>query len=192
MMNQFQPGQFPSGMPEEGPLPFNDITEYHYQAGVLNNPYYFTFFLVGLFAVIILVFFVWRYYRRTTVMTSWDLALNQLLEFDPKNFDQQADFIKFYVGLTRVLKWYVEKRFDLSVSDKTDDEVVVFLLQQAKSRKSYAELYSALDAQYADLEKLFEGAKYVKFAQVAALKERASNDLATVKEFIKRTVPAKK
>jgi hypothetical protein len=191
MMNQFQPGQFNSGAPE-APLPFNDIAEYHYQAGVLNNPYYFITFTVCLIGVLIIAFFAWRYYRRTIILTSWDLAQNQLLELDPTKCDQQADFIKFYVGLTRVLKWYVEKRFDLSVNDKTDDEVVVFLLQQATSRKSYAELYNALDAQYADLEKLFEGAKYVKFAQVAALKERASKDLATAKEFIKRTVPTKK
>lgn len=184
------PMQSSQAVPE--PAVFNDIAEYHYRAGVLNNPYIFVGVILGILVVLLIAFFVWRYYRRPHILLPWEWAFRELEKFDPSRYEQQADFAAFYVGLTRVLKWYVERRFDLSVNHKTDDEVVVFLKQQATSRRDYAELYQAVDTLYSDLEKLFEGAKYVKFAQVAALRDRASADLETAREFIKRTVPAKK
>ena len=86
----------------------------------------------------------------------------------------------FYFELTSILKKYFHKRFGAETEAKTDQEFVTFL-----STISFpASLHD-------DVQNIFSGSMYIKFANAQALDERMKRDFIASKNIIKKTIPPK-
>lgn len=81
-------------------------------------------------ALSVAIFLLWRWWSaRRIPTTAWDEALIHLAALESRMDDQQVRL--FYQELTRILKNYLSKRYDLVLAHKTDKELAYFMLSAA-------------------------------------------------------------
>lgn len=140
---------------------------------------YFKFSIIFLIFIFLLILILYLFFKnKKKQILPWQWALQELEKFDFSKFNSKKDYKKFYFDLTCILKAYLEKRFDWSTKDKTDDELIVFL----KEKKFDETLLSGI-------EKLLQGALTIKFAGQDILKFQAEKDLKFAFDLIKSTIP---
>jgi hypothetical protein len=111
-------------------------------------------------------------------LTAWDWVLGELKKTTPAYCTHKEDFKKFYFRLTALTKAYLHRRYGWQIQDKTDTEVVLFLEQQAFDRTTIEML-----------QKIADGALWVKFANMDVLKSQAEADWKSIVAMVERTTP---
>jgi hypothetical protein len=132
--------------------------------------------LVGLIALAIVLYLR----MRKKPMPAWEWALLELQKISPNKCLTKEDFKRFYFNLTALTKAYLHKRFVWDTEDKTDMELIKFLEQQAFD-KNIIETF----------KKIADGALWIKFANMDALKSQADADWNYVVSMIHQTKPVK-
>ena len=121
-------------------------------------------------------FFIRRWRSKAPPPHEW--ALTELKKLSPSNATKKQEFKTFYFILTKILKEYLVKRYELNIMAKTDEELIYFL----EDRKFSPELV-------ADLKKIHSNAELVKFANQDIIKTQAEKDLGIAFAFIEQTKP---
>jgi hypothetical protein len=132
------------------------------------------FFMVG--ALVVLLYRAYTRYKESR-KPCWDLALNKIARLSLVHGASQGLLKLFYADLTRILKWYCHKRYNLVFVDKTDDE----LLESLKLFDCSAE---SLDK----LQGLVHLAVQIKFAKEVVSVEQAESDKQIVINFIRSSI----
>lgn len=149
---------------------------------IVYEPWWLSFWFrvsVGLVLGLAVLMALYYWYRRRRArqipLTYSQQALQQLQILEQQGF---ADGAQFYSSLTHLLKNYLQHRYAVALVDKTDTEVVVTL-------KTLPDISPAT---FKDVQTVFEGLMFIKFANQQAAKERMERDLQTSKSVIKSTL----
>lgn len=155
---------------------FHDIYDYYYQ------PFTQTFLfkiliLLGIFIFVsIIVYVIIRRKKRT--VSSWEWALKEIDSLDLTSCKTKKDFKRLYFALTEIIKQYLYKRYGWKTLNKTDEELINYLTDQKFDITLLA-----------SLQKMLEGAVWIKFAGEDVIKTQTLKDLDVAKQLIKETIP---
>ncbi|MFA5306558.1 MAG: hypothetical protein WC365_03850 [Candidatus Babeliales bacterium] len=134
---------------------------------------------VALFAALLIGLGIYLFIRvRTKPLSAWEWALRELRATTPLRCNTKEDFKKFYFHLTAITKMYLHRRYSWDIDDRTDLELVQFLEQQAFDRDTIQML-----------QKVAEGALWVKYANMDALKSQAEADWKSIIAMVEHTTP---
>jgi len=161
------------------------LAQLHDIYGMIHVPFwqkpifYGLVFVLGLLVIIL----CWYYFkgRRCQRSThSWEQALYELKQLEGRGLADGNQQKLFYSELTRIIKEYLQKRFGISLTSKTDDE----LLMLSASLDITQEIRQGL-------QNILDGVVFIKFAQESAVRERMQRDLSAGKELVNATRPRK-
>ncbi|MFA6264048.1 MAG: hypothetical protein WCW33_06285 [Candidatus Babeliales bacterium] len=158
------------------PVFYEEIYDY-YTRPFWQTTWFYVLIAIFACALIIVGLYLWLRGKKKPV-TAWDWALGELQKTTPAHCVHKEDFKKFYFQLTAITKMYLHRRFGWQIQDKTDTELVLFLEQQAFDR-TIIEM----------IEKVSEGALWVKFANMDVLKSQAEADWKSIVAMVERTTP---
>lgn len=131
--------------------------------------------------VSILSYVLYQYQRKPSlskendIQKSLDLkeeALQKLNNLWNKNYIEQGLIKEFYFELTEIIRWYIEKKYEINALELTTEEL--FLALKKKVDKSYN----------IKLKSFLENSDLAKFAKYVPQKEQILKDFETSKEFI--------
>ncbi|MBI2774686.1 hypothetical protein HYX58_01630 [Candidatus Dependentiae bacterium] len=167
-------------MQEAQGIKLYDLYGWWYKPFWHQPAFYIPFGFVICALVLAMLIFLVRYIKRSRkkVLDPWQEALNNLQKINLGLFEDQDTHKLFYGHLTRVLKTYLAKRYDLSLEGKTDQEVIE------------AVKHSALPADLQEqVRHLFSGAEIIKFAHQEGAGERMRYDLIRAIDIVRNTIP---
>jgi len=130
-----------------------------------------------------LVTYVWR--RRTRraqaapALPPWEHAYQQLRDLDGRQLPRAGKYELFYVGLSSILRRYIEERFHVRAPEQTTPE----FLTEASSIGLFS------DGQQKVLAGFLRHCDRVKFAQYRPTLEQMEYGFAQVLRFVDETVP---
>ncbi|MFH1832284.1 MAG: hypothetical protein ABH827_05805 [bacterium] len=156
---------------------FYDIEEYYYL------PFHETLlFKILIIAGILIIGVLVGYYlfkrRYRKKITSWQWALQEIAKLGLAQYTNKHDVKKLYFNLTGIIKQYLYKRYNWKIQNKTDKELVAFLLEKQFD-----------PALIIDLQKMLEGAQWVKFANQDMIKTQVESDLKMAQKLVEQTKP---
>ena len=143
-----------------------------------------TFFKISIGVVLFLILasVVLYFYlkNKRKKITAWQWAILELEKLSKSidSFETKKDFKFFYFDLTSIIKKYLKKRFDWNTTDKTDEELIIFL----KDKNFDDELLVGL-------KKMLNGAIWIKFANESVLKTESKKDLGLALRMVEKTIP---
>ncbi len=126
----------------------------------------------------VIAWFLYSYFFPAAPVSSWQNALNQLQALRKKGLLHSKSSKQFYSSITHILKNYLSERYNVSLMDKSDVEVM---------KELYALNLPA--AQIADLEAIFSNGVLIKFAPAQAAQEMIDSDFNRAQAFVNATIP---
>ncbi len=161
-------------------IELHDIYGFSYTPFWHETWFVVTVAVLGL-AVLALVIWLVRWWLerrrlRRPPLTSWEEAFRALERLTQNPPTTKEECKAFYFALSDIVKAYLGRRFTWQLSEKTDEELLVFLRAQH------------LDPALCTLvEQVTSGAMHIKFADAESMREQAERDSAQVYELIERT-----
>ena len=161
------------------------LAQLHDIYGMIHVPFWQKPIFYGVVCALglLVIIFCWYYFRgrrRQRSAHAWEQALYELEQLDCRGLVDGNQQKLFYSELTRIIKEYLQKRFGISLTSKTDDE----LLMLSASLDITQEIRQGL-------QNILDGVVFIKFAQEAAVRERMQRDLLAGKELVNATRPRK-
>jgi hypothetical protein len=161
------------------------LAQLHDIYGMIHVPFWQKpiFYVVLCVLGILVIMLYWYYIRgpqRQRSAHAWEQALYELEQLERHGLSDGNQQKLFYSKLTRIIKEYLQKRFGISLTSKTDDE----LLMLSASLDITQEVRQGL-------QDILDGVVFIKFAQEAAVRERMQRDLSAGKELVNATRPRK-
>jgi len=101
-----------------------------------------------------------------------EVALSKLESLWQKDYITKGLIKEFYLELTEIVRWYIEKKFDVNALESTTEEL--YNLLKKKVDKKYN----------LKLKSFLENADLAKFAKYTPQKEQIVKDFETAKELI--------
>lgn len=147
--------------------------------GVEYNPWFlqswFIYSVIGLVVFFVgYIFYSWYNARKKPAISYTQQTLNGLDALEKSNWSDHKDF---YIRLTMLLKWYLQKRYEKQFIGTTDAEC----LQILRTDRFIPEWIASR------FENLIEGVMFVKFANAQAAQERMQEDFDSVKIIVTNT-----
>lgn len=160
--------------------PIHDIYPLLYQPFWETPAFRVTILIVFLILFFVVTFFIIKIYRKKRIpkLRAWEWALQELELLDPYEYTIKLEFKEFYFSITEIIKHYLLKRYQWHVQEKTDSELIQFLVNQKFDRILIEKLNSVL-----------QGSLLIKFADSQTLREQAIKDKEAVIFFIESTIP---
>ena len=149
--------------------------------------YFWLVLLLGLLFVLSLIFLFFWFKRRfaaekkiqVIIKSAWELAYEELAELVAQNLSVAGEVEQYFVRLSGIVRYYLERRFSISAPEMTTDE---FLL--------YVEKLTVLDPQHKQLLKEFLMlSDMVKFARYRSTSKEMQDAIVVVKRLIDETIP---
>ena len=164
-------------IPTANHIEFSDIYGY-YTPPFYERPWLLAGIIIGTIIVGVSIFLILKkVFAKKLTPNQW--AYEELAKLTPTKAVTKHDFKIFYSTITKTLKLYLIKRYELNLLAKTDDEVIIYLTEH----NFEANLVE-------DLKKITDNALLVKFANQDIIKTQAEKDLALALSFVERTKPA--
>lgn len=132
-----------------------------------------TLVLLGLFAVI--AYLTWKRFIVNKPLPYDEVTILQLQKLKSNSYETEAEFQDGYFALTMILKNYLSKRYNVSLLNKTDNEIVEHI-------KSLV----PVDI-FATLQEFFERSFHIKFAQAKASEKMLCDDISFALTVVKQT-----
>jgi hypothetical protein len=158
---------------------FYEIYDYYTQPILEQKYVQITLFSILTIITVGLIFLFFWIRSCKRIKTYWDLALQDLYSLKPEKCSSKKDFKSFYFTITSIFKKYLDKRYAWHTETKTDEELIKYL----ESESFDATLLM-------QIQKILEGAVWVKFANQDALKNQAESDLKIIIKIVEQTKPA--
>ncbi len=163
-------------IPQSIPTDVYEIYDF-YAPPFYQQPLWLAVITASLLAVGIGLFFLIRYWQNRA-LPPHEWALTELKKLQQKSVLNKEEFKFFYFVLTKILKEYLVKRYELNIMAKTDEELTNYLADK-KFNPILLE----------ELKKIHGNALLVKFANQEIIKTQAEKDLAAAFAFIEQTKP---
>jgi hypothetical protein len=160
-------------------LDFYEIYDYYTQPILERKSVQITLFSILTIITVGLIFLLFWARSRKKTKTYWELALQDLYSLKPEKCSSKNDFKNFYFTLTSIFKKYLDKRYAWHTETKTDEELIQYLESESFDTTLLMQI-----------QKILEGALWVKFANQDALKNQAESDLKAIIQIIEQTKPA--
>ena len=157
---------------------FYEIYDYYTQPLLEKTSVQISLITIAIIAIVSLTVFFIMLRRRKIALTFWEIALRDLAQLKPEKCSDKNDFKNFYFKLTNIFKKYLDIRYDWQTITKTDEELIKHLANQNFNQEMLTQI-----------QKILEGALWVKFANQDALKLQAEADLKIITQIIERTRP---
>lgn len=157
---------------------FYEIYDYYSQPLLEKTSVQVSIVLVATAIIIGLAILLIIWYRSKKTLTFWEISLLELHRLNPEKCSNKNDFKNLYFKLTGIFKKYLDKRFDWQTETKTDDELIRFLASQNFNSEMLSQI-----------QKILDGALWIKFANQDALKIQAEADLKVIINIITQTKP---
>lgn len=161
---------------------FYEIYDYYTQPLLERKSVQVSLISIGIITITSLIFIFIFLRKKLKPLTVWQVALKELNQLNPDKYTTKEDFKNFYFKLTDIFKRYLNKRYNWPTQDKTDSELIKQLEQQNFNQNFNSDIL-------AQVQKILEGALWVKFANQDALKVQAQADLQTIIKIIDLTKP---
>lgn len=153
-------------------LDFYDIYDYY------TIPFWQTTWFMVLIAILIIMVIgavcLFLLHKKNN-QQPWQWAEQELSHLANTPLIHKADYKKFYFALTKIIKGYLHKQYLWMLHDKTDEELIAFLVE----KNADPEIIEML-------KKIADGALWIKFANAQALKSQADADIQTVHMMIEK------
>ena len=127
--------------------------------------------------LILIGFLVYRWYIRSKQqpIPYWQAALQSIAKLQNKSYTKKEDGKRLYFTLTALLKSFMEKRFSVKMKNCTDEQVAQLIKTLAIDETSKKQL-----------EAIFTGTVYIKFANEQALDAQIKKHLQLAAHFIEQ------
>ena len=140
--------------------------------------------LLGIIALVALLLFLLKRKKEKPeiielpidLRSAHQIAIEKLEQLELKEFWQKGKIKEYYVGLTYILREYIENRFETDALESTSDEIIDSL--------KISNIKTTLKQR---LRNLLDWADLVKFAKASPSGETHIEALKTVKKFIRKT-----
>lgn len=139
--------------------------------------------VVATFMILVLIILLVRWYKRRTrkPLTPWQHALMAFKQLHPEAISSKQDAKKFYGELTQILKKYIQERYEVPATSKTDTEFI------AHVERASLVPFDLIDG----LKELIHGALHVKFADMSAVQEQMKTHVRLCIASVEKTIPEK-
>lgn len=165
---------------ENKKINFYEIYDYLYTPFWKTKTFIITISLLLAIGFGIVAYFIIKKYKqkraKEKTLTPWEHALQELKKLAPDSYQTKDDFKIFYFTITSIIKNYFQQRFTFDITDKTDDESILYL-----KKKNFDSLIIE------QLETVLQGSLLIKFANAKALREQAHKDLETIISIVEKT-----
>ncbi|MFQ5868492.1 MAG: hypothetical protein ACE5JC_01185 [Candidatus Zixiibacteriota bacterium] len=109
---------------------------------------------------------------------AWEEALSALSELEASDLLERGEVKFYYLGLSEIVKRYIERRFRIAAVDMTTYEIK----QNMRKARFDSWLYNRA-------ANFLESADLVKFAKYIPSSEEIENDFASAKYIVEETIP---
>ncbi len=144
----------------------------------------YLWYYIGAAALLALLaaFFLWRYFKKRKKqpalqlngkLSAYDEAMQELEKLKTLNLQQHDDIKQFHTKLAAIFKWYISRKQQLSVMNKTTGDVLVHLTHNKVSKETVAAAATAL--------RMGDAVKFAKYIPAA---EETNDCFAKIKETI--------
>jgi hypothetical protein len=155
---------------------FYDIYDYIFVPFWQTKPFIISSIAVAVILLAITAYFIIRWVKKKNAMkkvvTPAEWALEQLRALKPEQYQKKEEFKQFYFTITKIIKSYLKRAYNLDTIEKTDEELIRYLRDK--------EFHTLADK----LEEVFNSSLLIKFANAQALREQAQKDLLTIISLI--------
>jgi len=151
--------------------------------GIVYMPFWKTnifFYILIALGVVFIAFFVFFFVSRipkNKKKSTYEVALQELSEIEKLLYEDNIFGKTFYFRLTWIFKRYLHDRYGFDVYGKTDKELLFYLESSGLSTDLVH-----------DIQVIFEGSSFIKFAKGEVVLDRMKKDLKASKEFIHKTM----
>ncbi len=139
-------------------------------------------FILFLVSITLYAILSYLYQKKIINKTSWELALERITELQNKTSYTKDEGKHCYFALTSILKVYIQSRFGIAMTQRTDEEVRAYISKHAIIPKEVQ----------SKLIDIFGGCTLIKFANENAITEQIKAHLSLAKSLIEETIPPKK
>lgn len=173
---------------EVDPQKFCDLKDVQDPEFVLMD--YIWWFLIPLIILALAAagWFGWRYWQqhkkdapveapKVKLVPAHVEAMQALDQLASKKLWQNGQDKQFHTELTEILRYYIERRFDVPAMEKTSDEILDELYELAESQK----------ASLANLKQILQLADLAKFAKYKPLPDEHQLSFMNAKMFVEQT-----
>ena len=159
--------------------------------GILNVPFTFKealpFIIIGLLVLGLIFGGLWYFRRRKAKpevvevkpvikIPPHETAMRKLAKLEERKLWQKGEYKAYYIGLTEVLREYIEGVFDVAALESTTDQI----LSQMASR-------SLALREYENLKALLQMADLAKFAKFKPGDQENLNNMELARSFVRET-----
>lgn len=159
---------------------FHDIYDYIFIPFWKTRTFNLTIIILLLIIAGIITYLVIQHIKRKNalkrILTPAEWALQELGLLKPQEYQKKEEFKKFYFAITKIMKAYIKKEYNLDLTEKTDDEMIAYLQERSIIDKNFI----------ANLKTVLESSLLIKFANAQALREQAEKDLSTLISLIQK------
>ncbi|MHC4991211.1 MAG: hypothetical protein ACYTGC_09545, partial [Planctomycetota bacterium] len=107
-------------------------------------------------------------------------AMQELARLETSGLAERGEVHAFFVGLTDIVRQYIERRFGLSAPERTTEEFI----REMRHDPRLAETHQTL------LSRFLQASDLVKFAQHRPAVDECRHALETARHFVQETIPA--
>ena len=144
----------------------------------------------GVLLLLIIAIILWKYLKgrkKTTVpafaskLSPYDEAMQNLDKLKALNLQDIAAVKQYHARLSEIFKWYISRKQQVSIMNKTTGDVLVHLADNKLPKENIADTATAL--------RLGDAVKFAKFLPSAAESEASFNKIKETIHFIHNSKP---
>lgn len=171
-------------VPVDTTKPFQPIKEI--RSVPFNLMDYWPYLLGGLVLLLIVLFFVFVYKKKTKPKTEkripevppYDQAVKELQILENEKLWEKGKVKAYYSRLTDIVRWYIQRQYHINAMEQTSDE----LLEKIRP-------ITILNQRHKDLQYILQTADLAKFAKLLPQPEEHENCMRKARDFIEWTKP---
>ncbi|MBM17923.1 MAG: hypothetical protein CL947_02560 [Epsilonproteobacteria bacterium] len=153
-----------------------DVYDVWYKPWWHSKYFYGSVAILLLTVAVLFLYIFWQKYLRAHSLSFEQAALLSFQKLHEQSYDSEEAIRDAYFKVTMIMKIYLSKRYNISLLNKTDQELI-----------AYIKKFVPVDV-FATLQEMFERAYQIKFAQAAVSEKMLYDDIDYMQRVIYQTV----
>ncbi len=157
---------------------------------VTVKDYFWYYIGGGILLLLIIAIMLWRYFKNrkkaplpisSSKLSPYDEAMQNMENLKTLNLQKPEDVKQYHARLSEIFKWYVSRRQQFSIMNKTSGDVLVHLTEFRLPNEQVTNVATAL--------RLGDAVKFAKFVPLITESEECYNKIKEVIQFIHTSKP---